>query len=115
MKRRDFIQKAITASALPLIINGFPVEALADNPIVNFLGKAGAEDRVLVLIQLNGGNDGLNTVIPIDQYSNLAKARQNILIQQSKVLALTGNQITGLHPSLSEVRGLLSRSKFFAF
>ncbi len=106
MKRRDFIQKAITASALPLIINGFPVEALADNPIVNFLGKAGAEDRVLVLIQLNGGNDGLNTVIPIDQYTNLANARQNILIQQSKVLALTGTQKTGLHPSLSEVRGL---------
>jgi uncharacterized protein (DUF1501 family) len=106
MKRRDFIQKAIAASALPILINGFPVQALADNPIVNFLGKSGAEDRVLVLIQLNGGNDGLNTVIPIDQYSKLVLARQNILIQQNKVLALTGNTVTGLHPSLSEVRGL---------
>ena len=106
MKRRDFIQKAITASALPILINGFPVQALADNPIVNFLGKSGVEDRVLVLIQLNGGNDGLNTVIPIDQYSKLVLARQNILIQQNKVLALTGNTVTGLHPSLSEVRGL---------
>jgi len=62
MKRRDFLQKAITASALPLFINGFPIQTLADNPIIQYLGKAGAEDRVLVLIQLNGGNDGLNTV-----------------------------------------------------
>ncbi len=106
MKRRDFLQKAITASALPLFINGFPIQTLADNPIVQYLGKAGAEDRVLVLIQLNGGNDGLNTVIPIDQYSKLVVARQNILIQQNKILALTGTQATGLHPSLSEVRNL---------
>ncbi|MBK7946360.1 MAG: hypothetical protein IPJ85_14115 [Flavobacteriales bacterium] len=28
-----------------------------------------AEDRVLVIVQLYGGNDGLNTVIPLDQYS----------------------------------------------
>jgi hypothetical protein len=51
MKRRDFLQKAITASALPLFINGFPIQTLADNPIVQYLGKAGAEDHVLVLIQ----------------------------------------------------------------
>lgn len=106
MKRRDFLQKAITASALPLIINGFPIEAIADNPIVQYLGKTGAEDRVLVLIQLTGGNDGLNTVIPLDQYTNLVKARQNIIIGQSKVLALTGTTATGLHPSLSEIRSL---------
>ncbi|MES2655141.1 MAG: DUF1501 domain-containing protein [Bacteroidota bacterium] len=106
MKRRDFLQKAITASAIPLFINGFPIQALADNPIVQFLGKTGAEDRVLVLIQLNGGNDGLNTVIPLDQYSKLMLARPNIIIQQNKVLTLSGTQATGLHPSLSEIRSL---------
>ena len=106
MKRRDFLQKALATSALPLVLNGFPVEAIADNPIVQYLGKTGAEDRVLVLIQLNGGNDGLNTVIPIDQYTNLNKARPNIIIAPNKVLALTGTAVTGLHPSLNEVRGL---------
>lgn len=46
-------------------------------------------DRVLELVQLNGGNDGLNMVIPIDQYSALANARNNILIPQASVLKLT--------------------------
>ncbi len=54
------------------MLNGLPVSAIADNPLIQFLGKAGNEDRVLVMIQLNGGNDGLNTADLFDQYSNLA-------------------------------------------
>lgn len=38
-------------------------------------------DRVLVLIQLNGGNDGLNTVIPLDQYANLQAAGEEMFWQ----------------------------------
>lgn len=106
MKRRDFISKSIASGILPVVINGFGVKALADNPLVQFLGKAGNDDRVLVLIQLNGGNDGLNTVIPLDQYSNLSNARSNILIQQSKVLSLSGTSATGLHPGMGELRSM---------
>ena len=106
MKRRDFLGKSILAGISPVFINGWSVKALAENPLVQFLNKAGNEDRVFVLIQLNGGNDGLNTVIPLDQYSNLSNARSNILIPESKVLALSGNAATGLHPAMSEMRGM---------
>ena len=84
MNRKEFLGKSIQAGMIPMAINGFGLKAFADSPLIQFLNKAGNEDRVLVLVQLNGGNDGLNTVIPIDQYTNLANARQNILIQQSK-------------------------------
>ena len=99
MKRREFLTRAIPASTLPFLIGGLPLMAYGRSPILDALfGSAAASDRVLVLVQLNGGNDGLNTVIPLDQYSALANARANILIPQNKVLSLT--TATGLHPAM---------------
>ena len=106
MKRKEFIGKTIAGGVLPLVINGFSLQAFAESPLISFLNKAGNEDRVLVLIQLNGGNDGLNTVIPLDQYSKLMAARGNIAITESKVLSLTGTNATGLHPGMTDMRAL---------
>jgi len=111
MKRRDFIGKSIAGGLMPLVLNGLPVTAIADNPLIQFLGKAENEDRVLVMIQLNGGNDGLSTVIPLDQYDNLSMARSNILIPENKVLAMTGTQATGLHPAMTELRAMYDNGK----
>jgi uncharacterized protein (DUF1501 family) len=111
MKRRDFIQKVMASTALPLVLNGFPIESIASNSIFEQLGKTGFEDRILVIIQLNGGNDGLNTVIPLDQYDNLFNARKNIIIPSNKILALTGTASIGLHPSLIEMRNLYDNGK----
>jgi uncharacterized protein (DUF1501 family) len=87
MKRKEFLGKTISAGLLPVVMNGFSLQAIAASPLIEFLNKAGNEDHVLVLIQLSGGNDGLNTVIPLDQYANLMAARSNIAIAESKVLA----------------------------
>ncbi|MDZ4667223.1 MAG: DUF1501 domain-containing protein [bacterium] len=106
MKRKEFIGKTVTAGILPVLMNGFSLQAIADSPLIGYLSKAGNEDRVLVLIQLNGGNDGLNTVIPLDQYSNLMAARSNIALAESKVLPLAGTQKTGLHPAMPHMRNL---------
>jgi uncharacterized protein (DUF1501 family) len=61
-------------------------------------------DRVLVLVQLGGGNDGINTVIPLDQDSVYASVRPNIYIPLNTVLRLnssTGSPLpAGLHPSM---------------
>jgi uncharacterized protein (DUF1501 family) len=111
MKRRDFLHKSIAGGLAPMLINGYSVKALAENPLLQFLGKTGFEDRVVVLIQLNGGNDGINTVIPIDQYSNLSAVRSNIIIPQNKVLSLTGTSVTGLHPAMNELRSLYDNGK----
>lgn len=106
MKRRDFL-KVSQAATLAYMVNGTPISTYARNPLLELLAKqTAANGRVLVIIQLSGGNDGLNMVIPIDQYSKLAAARSNILIPQNKVLALNNTTVTGLHPAMTGVRDM---------
>ena len=106
MKRRQFL-KAAPVMTLPFLIKGHPVEAMATSPLLQLLGQQSLENgRVLVLVQLNGGNDGLNTVLSLDRYSDLSKARSNILIPQASALTLNGTLNTALHPSMTEMQGL---------
>ena len=61
MKRRDFLKNASLASlSLPFVSNGFSMQAISKDL---FDYSKNAEDRVLVLIRMNGGNDGLNMVL----------------------------------------------------
>ena len=111
MKRRLFLKAAAAGSMVPVNLNGMSIRAYAHSPLMQLLGRrTGSNDNVLVLIQLNGGNDGLNTVIPLDQYSNLSKARSNVLIPDTKVLSLGGITGTGLHPAMTGLQGLYNDS-----
>lgn len=110
MRRRDFLKQAIPASTLPFLIGGFSLRAYGRSPFLEALvASATQTDRVLVLVQLNGGNDGLNTVIPLDQYSVLSQARANILIDSTKVLQLT--TATGIHPAMTGLLDLYTNGK----
>jgi uncharacterized protein (DUF1501 family) len=114
MKRRDFFRKTLPASiTLPALLNGFSVKAFTNaSPLVQALmGTATDTDKVLVLIQLNGGNDGLNMVIPIETYSGYYNARANIAIKQNKILPLKGTAKTGLHPSMTGMQTLYNEGK----
>ena len=71
MNRRDFLQRAVTAGTMSFALGGFTVRAYGRTPLLDALLSTSVVDRVLVLVQLIGGNDGLNTVIPLDQYSEL--------------------------------------------
>lgn len=62
--------------------------ASAPSPLTAAIADA-ETDHILILIRLAGGNDGLSTVIPIDQFDEYANARPNIYIPESKVLKLT--------------------------
>ena len=64
MKRRDFIRLSATASALGLL----PSEVGAAMKLANTSLNCDVSNRKLVLIELKGGNDGLNTIIPFDNY-----------------------------------------------
>jgi uncharacterized protein (DUF1501 family) len=99
---------ATSFSALPLALKGQNLYALGRNLFLESLTSL-HPDRILVLVQLNGGNDGLNTLIPLDQYGNLTKARANIMIPENKVLSLAGD--LGLHPSMEKLRQLYSEEK----
>ncbi|MBN8683540.1 MAG: DUF1501 domain-containing protein [Chitinophagales bacterium] len=95
MNRRKFIQTgalATTALWMPKFLKAFePPGALPPG------------GKILVLIQLSGGNDGLNTIIP---YRNdiYYRERPRLAIQREQALSL--NEETGLHPSLSGLKNL---------
>src|SRR6266446_6996517 len=106
MKRRKFVSALSAATVLPALLDGFSLKTFAASPLLKALAAATDNDHVLVLIQLSGGNDGLNTVIPLDQYSELSSARNNILIPSTQVLSLNGHPETGLHPSMTGIQQL---------
>ena len=64
---------------------------------------SGNDRKVLILIELQGANDGLNTVVPYLNYRYYSLI-PNIAIEKTSVLDLYGEQ--GLHPSLSGLRNL---------
>ena len=113
MKRRDFLAAA-SASVLPVMLDGFGLKAMnRQSALVQSLLNTTAlnSDRVLVIVYMNGGNDGLNTVIPVDQLSTYNTLRSNIAIPQNKILALDGNPATGLHPAMTGLRDLYNANK----
>ena len=104
MNRRQFVKTSAPLAVIPFFSNRLfaSVPYLTTHEAQVLGGAMGgiADDRVFIVVQLSGGNDGLNTVLPLDQYTNLAAARSNILIPQNAALQL-GNFATGLHPAMS--------------
>ncbi len=65
---------------------------------------SGAGDRVLVVVQMSGGNDALNTLVPLDgRYHDL---RPQLGLADDKLVALPGETGFGLHPSLQPLVSL---------
>jgi len=97
MKRRTFIKTAAAGAAAPIILGGIParahtsLELLAQMPVDQ-------DDRILVIVQLFGGNDGLNTLIPAldDEYYRIRPA-----ISVPKDDCWNGVGDIFLHPSLA--------------
>lgn len=114
MDRRKFLRNTVPASiAMPALLNGFSFNALSDpnSALARLLGGATDTDHVFVLVQLSGGNDGLNMVIPLDMYANYYNARTNVAIPQSQVLRLDGTDKTGFHPAMTALQNLYNDGK----
>jgi len=95
IKRKEFIQVGSLATAslmLPKFLKAFEAGDMVP-----------AGNKVVVILQLSGGNDGLNTVIPIrnDIYY---KSRPRLGIEKTKALSLTDE--VGLHPALTGFKEL---------
>ncbi|MFK7810440.1 MAG: DUF1501 domain-containing protein [Saprospiraceae bacterium] len=105
MKRRSFLKRA-SAATLPVMVGGLKVSAL-NNPFFNLLNTD--DDKVLVLIQLSGGNDGLNMIIPRDQYAGLAEVRNNVVVPENSILGLTDT--VGVHPVMSDLKNVWDDGK----
>ena len=114
MNRRKFLTNTVpTAVALPALLNGFSFTAFGatNSQLAKLLDEATDTNHVLVLIQLQGGNDGLNMVIPLDVYGNYYNARTNVAIPQSKVLRLNGTDRSGLHPAMTDLQNMFNDGK----
>lgn len=105
MQRRDFLK--YNALFMPSLAGGFGVQAFMNSPFLKAMYNDFVDtDKVLVLVYLAGGNDGLNTVIPLDLYDTLANVRPEVIIPENKLLSLTGVDRVALHPSLGGLRDL---------
>lgn len=116
--RRTFLQTGLTLLSTAVTVPTFLSRAafgLAPDPTGALLMSSLAgvpQDRILVVVQLAGGNDGLNTVVPfgMDAYY---RARPGLAVPKSNALPLSGADGLGFHPNLSGLmdlydRGLLS-------
>lgn len=101
MKRRSFL-KSSSIFSLPAFFGGYQLSAMSSGNLFNLVN--GDSDKVLVLIDMNGGNDGLSSFVPLDHFDNLANARANLFIPENQLLTMTDT--IGLHPGMSGVNNL---------
>ena len=95
--RRNFIKSGVLATTsllVPKFLRAFSTEGAMPVPQGN---------KVVVVLQLNGGNDGLNTIIPVrnDIYY---RSRPSISLKKEQALTLTDE--AGIHPELSHFKSL---------
>ncbi|MBL7825161.1 MAG: DUF1501 domain-containing protein [Saprospiraceae bacterium] len=111
MKRRNFLKVLPAAGVSSFAINGFSIRPFANSKIEKILADCdGVEDRALVLIQLKGGNDGLNMIIPAANFDRYAQLRPTTRISDTAYIpldnTLPNDSLVGLHPAMTSVKAM---------
>lgn len=117
MKRRNFIKK-LSLAALPFTLGGIPIRLMAENSLTR-MAEQSTNDRVLIILQLHGGNDGLNSIIPVEAYDLYYRWRANIAIPAKNSLrkmipldsTLPSDTQVGLHPDMIAMKDLYDRGR----
>lgn len=107
MDRRKFLRNLgvlAGAGTVSMALGNVPVRAFSKS----FLNFQAVNGKVIVILQLSGGNDGLNTIIPIED-SLYYNARPTLRIPKNDALRL--NNLTGMHPSLQPLMELYENGK----
>ena len=113
MERRKFIKLSAAASAIGL--TPFQLQA-ALKSFVPFADCPDISNRKLVLINLAGANDGLNTIIPLNQYDIYSNLRPTIKVPNSGLnkyitldATLPETQQIGLNPALTSFKSIYDK------
>ncbi|MFV2067254.1 MAG: DUF1501 domain-containing protein [Pirellulales bacterium] len=100
LTRRTFLQHVSLVSLAPTVPAFLGRTARATTPETC--------ERILVVIQLDGGNDGINTVVPFAD-EGYAKNRQTLRLADDRLLKITDE--LALHPSLRAARELFEQQR----
>ena len=115
MKRRKFIKLTSTASAAGLL----PIQLNTSFKFLNTLTNCDVSNRKIVLVDLAGGNDGLNTLIPLNVYSDYVNMRPTTHVASAAALNLNlidsslqgTNQDLALHPIMTGMFNLFDQDQ----
>ncbi len=105
MKRRDFIKSAITLSAFG---SSLPAYLLGSGSRFSFRHSNISSDKIVIFVKMNGGNDGLNTLIPY-QNSSYYDLRPSIAISNNELHPISDT--LGFHPALNSWQELFDLQK----
>lgn len=109
LNRRTFLAKGLAFVAVGSAMPAAFVRAVAAAEVGDWTGALpGRKPRSLVIVQLGGGNDGLNTVIPYAD-GRYYDARGELALNPEATLPL--NERIALHPSLGPLKGLYDRGR----
>lgn len=105
-------------AAVPLTLGGIPIKLMAENSLTR-MAKQSTNDRVLIILQMHGGNDGLNMVIPVEAYDQYYSRRANIAIPAKNSVRkmipldtrLASDAQVGLHPDMIAMKDLYDRGR----
>jgi len=105
INRRQFIKRSVTAVSVSMVMPRLFLGS-ADAQVIN-----AADRKIFVVIQMGGGNDGLNTVIPYAD-SRYQQLRPTLGFKDTELKDAAGsstilNSSLGLHPALSEIKQLI--------
>ena len=106
MDRRKFLRRG-GALSVPFLAGIPGIRAAGSSALTALLPPS--NDKVLVLVQLAGGNDGLHTLVPTDQFGNLRSVRANIAMPESSLLPLTTS--LSFHARMGGMRDLFNNQK----
>ena len=119
MRRRNFLKKLPVVAGASLTLNNIPVKVMSQHSHFLRLAQQSTNDRVLIILQLHGGNDGLNMVIPAAQYDQYYFKRPNIAIPARNSVrryieldsTLPAADQVGLHPDMIGAKDLYDRGR----
>lgn len=102
--RRSFMQALGLVGGGTMMLGGTNLTASAPTRLTAALANADNSDRILVLVRLKGGNDGLNTIVPLYDYDFYANKRPNIRHQEADLYQLSPD--IGIPPSMQNLQAM---------
>lgn len=107
--RRSFIQALGLVGGGTMMVGGANVTASAPSRLTAALAAAENNGRKLVLIRLKGGNDGLNTIVPLYDYDFYAQNRPTIKHTESSLYNLSSD--IGMPQSMTDLQSMWGEGK----